>query len=54
MADVWEEAGPEIVRRSYWSFGPWSELWRVWKAMPEDGLTLEVRRVLPVEMCLDP
>lgn len=41
LMDVLEEVGPDLVRRCYWDFGDWSDLWREFKTLPMDG-SLEV------------
>lgn len=41
VVELVEEAGPSLVRASYWDFGDWSDLWRGYKHVPAD-VTFEV------------
>ena len=53
LADILEEAGPDVARRCYWDYGRYSDLWRLWRApgsdrAPRSGpLTLPVRETFP-------
>lgn len=48
MMDILEEAGSDIARRSYWDFGRWSDLWRVWRPL---GSSREASLSMPVRHC---
>jgi hypothetical protein len=52
LADILEEAGPDIAQRCYWDFGRWSDLWRLWRPPGADrphprdsSITLQARAV---------
>lgn len=37
VADVIERFGDSITQKYYWDFGPWGDIWREWRALPEDN-----------------
>ena len=48
LADILEEAGPDVARRCYWDYGRYSDLWRLWRAPGSDRAPRSGPVTLPV------
>lgn len=36
VLDILEESGPALMKRCYWDFGRWSDMWRTWRPIGAD------------------
>lgn len=36
LADIIDFTGDDVLRASYWDIGPWSDMWRAWRPIPQN------------------